>query len=654
MSNLSDERLASIHNDIIQRKVYNGQVASRDRLSPDDRKQYDEFVRKLRGEETPGTKALGVLEAGRTFVQGAVAQPIAGIAGLGTLAMGGSLDDAVDTIQDVSGNLSYTPTTQMGRDIVGGVATALEPIERVMSAAGQETFDRTRSPLAATGVRTLLEMGPSMFGVQNPIRVARQSRSGVQQANKLLQEAGITVSPTFLQSISIRGIPSSGRIAEALKQVPEAAAALRRSTEVKGQDLLQIQKGVQEARKGTRNSISQMYKQATEAGTVRVPINEVKLLNETLANAMAPFEMANIQPVRNLLDEFTSIIEPAPRRFQTVNVSRRGIGGTRLSRDVNAPVMTTEQLQRGIVELNDISEFRRKLSLAQRGSNPEVSAAALVMKKNIDDWLDAQFDMDMMSGSADAILKWKNANTAYREYAKTFKENKVMVDLFQSEATPEMVHNWIFGTSAVGAKPESALVVKRLNQVLGRNSTEMNTLRSSAAFDMVYPLLRDNLSPKNVENFRKNYVNFVRTNDSLSKEMFTTEQLRAFETLNRSITAAADMEFNVPPALLSNIDRSLAIAIFPKAQGLATGSTVLNVAQNAIKRIKSAAKGDNRRSANNFYSELSGINVGQPLFSARTPAVASFIQAGFEQPDEYDRLQEYLTTGTLRDTESQD
>lgn len=628
-------------------RIASGEKSIDDINDPEARRQYLEW-KASRPEEERGflSKAVGVagnvlgaLEPALTIGTGIVAQPVAGLAGLKTLATGGTLDEAVETIQNVSGNLTYQPRSRVGRAELSALATAMEPIERGMEFAGRESAEATGSPLIGAGVRTLLEVGPSFFGVRNPASVLRSRRQGINEANRLLREAGIEVSPSLVESVSVRGIPSTGRVAEIFNQVPEAAAALSGSTSVRAQGLNSIQSAVQNARRTTREAISQMYDQATDAGTVVVPVNEVRILNESLANSMAGFEMANIGPVRNLLSEFTSIIEPPPQRFSNVNVSRSGIGRAVIARDVDVPQIPVDDLRRSIVELNDISAFRRKLSLAERGNNPEVSAAATLMKKEIDEWMNAQFDSDMMSGSADAIAKWKNANSAYREYSKIFKENKSMEMMFREEATPEMIQNWIYGTSAVGASNEAALVVRRLNQVVGRNSAEMQTLRNSAAFDIVYPLIRNNLDADSLNQFRLNYTDFVRKNSSLAQELFSPEQLEAFQTLSRTVSSAKDIAIE-SPRLLGNIDRTLAIALFPKAQPLSAGARFLDIAENSIKRLKSFGR---RSEAKKLYSDLTGVDLSQPLFSARTPAVAAFIQTAQDQPDEFDQVYSYLT-----------
>lgn len=642
----------------VERQIQQGMITVQD-LKPEARQEYLQWRSSQESvpEEKQGSSffsgALKTIsppgEVALTLGTGMAAQVAGGISGLAKLATGGSLEEVVNTIQDVSGNLTYMPRSQGGQTAMSALGTVMEPIERGINIAGEFTTDVTGSPLAGAGVRTLLEVGPSFFGVRNPVSVARSQRAGVNEANRLLREAGIEVNPRLLEQISIRGIPRSGRIAEILNQVPEAAAALSRSTQVRAQGLLTIQESVQRARRARRNAISQMYEQAKEAGEVTVPVNQVKLLNESLADAMSGFEFANAGQVRSLLSEFASIIEPSPQRTRDVTISRRGLGRTRISRDTQAPDIPREQLQRSVVELNDISGLRRKLSLVERGSNQEAAAAATVMKSHIDEWMTAQFNTDMMSGSADAIAKWRNANTAYREFSKIFKENKSMEMLFRSEATPEMVQNWIYGTDAAGASNESALVVKRLNQVLGKDSAEMQTLRNSAAFDIVYPLMRSNLDENSLNAFVANYTDFVKRNDSLAKELFSPQQLEAFDTLARTVRSARQIDVETP-RIIPNVDRTIAIALLPSAQPLATGEAQLGIVRNALRRMRSI--GD-RSAAKRFYGSLSGVDMTQPLFSARTPAIASFIQLAQDQPDELDSVLSYLTGQANNEAQSE-
>ena len=136
----------------------------------------------------------------------------------------------------------------------------------------------------------------------------------------------------------------------------------------------------------------------------------------------------------------------------------------------------------------------------------------------------------------------------------------------------------------------------------------------------------------------------MKKNDSLAKELFSADQLKSFDNLSKIISSAKNLDLQLP-SLIQNMDRTLAIALLPTAQPLAKGQAVLNVAQGAIKRIKSLATGANRKAARDFYSGLAGIEVGQPLVSKMTPAISSFLQVAEQQPDQFDRLYDYLTTG---------
>jgi len=386
--------------------------------------------------------------------------------------------------------------------------------------------------------------------------------------------------------------------------------------------------------------ISEFYKQARESGTALVPINEVKILNETMGATLAEgFADANIPAVRNLLDNFVRIIEPSRPSFRGVNVSRRGLGSTRIESRSQMAQMPREQFQRSVVELNDIAGLRRNASRLARSNNAEVSGAATAIKANIDNWMNAQFDRDMISGVPDAIDKWRNANTAYREYSNIFNENQYMKNIIENEATAEEIGNWIHGANAVGAHPQSALVVNRLNKVLGKDSPEMQTVRNSVAFDIVYPILRrKNLDEGSLSSFQTNYVDFTKKNPSLSESLFDPKQLEAFDTLYQLVTSAKKLDN--PQGIVPDVDRVLAIALFPKAQPLATGATMLNAAKNAVTRLRRIGEPSAKKK---IYSDLTGIDMTQPLFRAKDARTAAYIESAINQGDYWDDIQLMLT-----------
>lgn len=572
-----------------------------------------------------GVKGLG--EAAISMATAIPAQIAGGYAGMYKAATTDAdfiSKEVVDTMQDVSGSLTYQPKTFAGQQIMRAIGTAVEPLEQLAETAGTQTTRITGSPTLGGGVQTLIELGPIGFGTRNPITPLRNRAAGTVEARRLLDNAGIDPR-----------LP----IEQQLNRVPEAAVALTRGTTQRAQGLLDVQAATQRAKQSQKDMISEFYKQARESGTALVPINEVKILNETMGATLAEgFADAKIPAVRNLLDNFVRIIEPSRPSFRGVNVSRRGLGSTRIESRMQTAQMPREQFQRSVVELNDIAGLRRDASRLARSNNAEVSGAATAIKANIDNWMNAQFDRDMISGVPDAIDKWRNANTAYREYSNIFNENQYMKNIIENEATAEMVADWIHGANAVGANSEAALVVNRLNTVLKKDSPEMQTVRNSVAFDIVYPILRKNLDQDSITSFQTNYVDFVKKNPSLSEALFDPKQLESFDTLSKLVRSAQKLDNK--QGIVPNVDRALAIALFPKAQGLATGSTMLGAATNAISRLRRIGEPSAKKK---IYSDLTGIDMTQPLVRARDVRSAAYIQSAINQEDYWDDIQLMLT-----------
>jgi len=622
--------------------VQSGQITV-GQIKDEHRSDYEEYVANLATQPTPQQQpsvtdmsafelmsegAKGVGEAVLSMATAIPAQIAGGYAGIYKAATTDAdfiSKEVVDTMQEVSGSLTYQPRTFAGQQIMRAIGTAVEPLEQLAETAGTQTTRITGSPTLGGGVQTLIQLGPIGFGSKNPITPLRNRAAGTVEARRLLDNAGIDPRLPIQQQ---------------LNQVPEAAVALAGETTQRAQGLLDIQAAIQRAKQSERNMISEFYKQARESGTALVPINEVKILNETMGATLAEgFADANIPAVRNLLDNFVRIIEPSRPSFRGVNVSRRGLGSTRIESRMQTAQMPREQFQRSVVELNDIAALRRDASRFARSNNAEVSGAATAIKANIDNWMNAQFDRDMISGVPDAIDKWRNANTAYREYSNIFNENQYMKNIIENEATAEEIGNWIHGANAVGAHPQSALVVNRLNKVLGKDSPEMQTVRNSVAFDIVYPILRrKNLDEGSLSSFQTNYVDFTKKNPSLSEALFDPKQLEAFDTLYQLVTSAKKLDN--PQGIVPDVDRALAVALFPKAQPLATGATMLNAAKNAVTRLRRIGEPSAKKK---IYSDLTGIDMTQPLIRAKNARMASYIESAINQEDYWDDIQLMLT-----------
>lgn len=117
-------------------------------------------------------KAIGsvypIAETAANFASQVVALPASGLAGLGTLATGGSVDEASENIAKTAEALTYQPRTELGEHLT---KAAMYPFEKLAEAghwAGQKTLDATGSPIAATAVDTAINVAPMAIGAGKP------------------------------------------------------------------------------------------------------------------------------------------------------------------------------------------------------------------------------------------------------------------------------------------------------------------------------------------------------------------------------------------------------------------------------------------------------------------------------------------------------
>jgi hypothetical protein len=109
-------------------------------------------------EEKPSFPGAGFIEPAATLISGAIAEPIAGIAGLAKTITSGP-EAGTETIEAVRKGLTFQPRTEAGQERLGQLGEVVEPIGRVLQEAetflGDETFEATGSPTLAAAATTI-------------------------------------------------------------------------------------------------------------------------------------------------------------------------------------------------------------------------------------------------------------------------------------------------------------------------------------------------------------------------------------------------------------------------------------------------------------------------------------------------------------------
>lgn len=189
-----------------------------DRLPEDKRVRFNEAVRRgiitLPNQSAPveeahvemveqeqGSKLLGALDAAGSVVSGVVAEPLAGLAGLGAALNpfdGVPIDQAGEHVARMRELLTYKPQTEEGQRILQSVGGVLEPVVKALEASEQYLGDKgyeAAGPVGGaigttipTAALTLLGSGTARSALSKADDITKTAG-----ANKLLAKAAPTV-----------------------------------------------------------------------------------------------------------------------------------------------------------------------------------------------------------------------------------------------------------------------------------------------------------------------------------------------------------------------------------------------------------------------------------------------------------------------------
>lgn len=126
------------------------------------------------------TLYAGPAEAALQLGTGAIATPLAGLAGLAT---GGN----AQTVENVQNALTYQPRTQAGQGVSGLIAKPFQWLAEKADTVGQKASDATGSPAIGAGVNTSMQMIPAILATKgvNAVRgnaLAREADNAVLNA----------------------------------------------------------------------------------------------------------------------------------------------------------------------------------------------------------------------------------------------------------------------------------------------------------------------------------------------------------------------------------------------------------------------------------------------------------------------------------------
>ncbi|MDX1528904.1 MAG: hypothetical protein R3337_09780, partial [Gammaproteobacteria bacterium] len=125
------------------------------------------------------TRAAGTPESLLSIVSALGSAVPAGLAGAGRLATGGSVDEAVETIQRVQEPLVFRPRTEAGKATLAQDVGILSALAEPSLFIGGQALEETGSPAAATAAELLLDPLNFLGPIGKGAIVAGAIKSGV-------------------------------------------------------------------------------------------------------------------------------------------------------------------------------------------------------------------------------------------------------------------------------------------------------------------------------------------------------------------------------------------------------------------------------------------------------------------------------------------
>ena len=539
---------------------------------------FDELVRRGEIKVPPQFSPLkdrlkGSAEAMLTFATGMPAQAIGGVAGLGDLAYNlvtgneNALDEAVQTMSDVSSALIRRPKSEEGQQVLEMLSKPFEMFGEATQAAGNKVLQETGSPGAATAVQVGLEYLPGAFGLRKVPKQVKERKTDLRALREATKETGVD-----LKANSPR---QQG-------QIINAAENILQSQTKEGGDLLKVQQAVKRAAANRKKATSYLYDQATARGNnASLGVSRVGALSNIIKDTLKDYDIADMPKLKKRLDELDKFAS-LPTNFS--------------------------------VKVNALANWRKRIN-KNSSTDPAEASAMGIMKGQLDEYMNDMIESDLISGDPAAVSAWRNANQAFTKYKEDFNENKVIKKLTEQGTTPEQVKSLIIGQSALNAKKEAGLVVRKLNDVLGKDSAPMDSLRSEVVFDVVEPLLKDT---PNFKAFTSGYDKFVKNNKTLISELFGEEGVKDLGRL-RSLTAAVSRN----PSSKFVVDVESTVSRLIAGNALSRNAAKMSLITKGLKSIKGSMKQSRQRK---LMADVLGYDPKKSLIPTTPLTVQSGVQ----------------------------
>jgi hypothetical protein len=521
-----------------------------------------------------GERGIGNLDAAGTIISGMVAEPVAGFVGL--VALGGSKgtsggnDTAVAVINSIRDALTWNPKTVEGQEALQTIAA---PLKKLDDAADYiATTVGMGNPVAQTLLYTGIIGG--LMGID--LKQTKMPSDVIRAAGRMVPEERFARTAELQEALQLAEVQM-----RTAKRKAEGVARAKNAT-IKSNDVADFVNG--NARKeitGVRQNLEAEFD---------ITGSDFKVLQERLT------ELQNLTKTGKAP---TSPIELPP--------------GVKLA----GP---TEIQLRGLQTIHD--RITKTLISRKRNQNtPRIideNVALVNLQKQLDGFMDNAFNKDMIRGDADALAKWRQAGEVRQKYNKQFHEDRTIMQFLNDANSPADVHRWLLGANAVRAKPQAARVIRRMQDILGKDSRAIKGLKQEIAYDLAKPLLQDH---PNFEAFVRGVDTFIADQSGANGLIRTLGMETAAMGKLRNFAAAA-LKTPEAPGLMSGIEVTKNMSRLLWGHGIAKAGVRVNLGTAFLGLMSRKGK----LSRKEMIFKVGEAMFNEPMINPSTRAAGQIIQ----------------------------
>jgi hypothetical protein len=512
-------------------------------------------------------KLQALAELGVTGATGFIGTIFGGMSGLLHARRTKDLESSAQLVKDVEELITYTPSEET-QEIIAPLGTALTYIDEMVDAISWN--GGLENPFAAAVIKTSIYGAVELAGLGgiNRLRVP----AAVRKIEKDAKQMGVRLTNNTMKT----------DLREVLDQMTPAEFA---------EFAPQIQKSMLEASEQANAAVKRGFKEAAAVDAL-MKRGDVADFGKGLRKRMVAeqWDLADFPEASGILSD---IINVSPGRSAT--------------------------------SLNELMVLRKRIN-RRSPKVPEEGEALSHIRRELDDFIDNQFDQDAIAagnGDTEALTRWRDAIDASKSYHERFTDVGAIKNLISQDADPMTVRAWLVGSSKIGMTQESLSVARRLVEELGPSHPGIKGIQQDILLGLAEDLFNPDIKIPNFKGFNKRYDTFMRSNRQTAEALGMNMQ--AMDEMRRMTGVAAALPDPKKAATLDSLIK--ATGQFFVGHDVAKGAMRVNAWRN----MGNILFGVNRVSQRSIIAELTGAEFGKPLFKRRGPLAGAFIADGVIQ-----------------------